>query len=347
MTKPMEIWFEPENPVGYSSVKRLSKKVKETKKETENWLKRQLAYSLNRPMRKRFPTRKYKTSGINHLWQADLMEMNPYSSINDGYNYILTCVDVFSRFARAVPVKTKGSNDMKEAISELMKDDKPINFQTDLGKEFYNAKVTPFLKKQNINHYSVVSQYKAALVERFNRTLRDKLKKYFTYKGNKRWVDVLPKIIDSYNHSEHRGLDGLRPIDVNNDNESEIWYQRNQNIKTLNKPRYKVGDFVRISQISASPFVKNFKQNWSDEVYTISSIDTKQSPFMYTLSDPDDNEIVRGKFYDLELQVLPERPDIYRIESVLREKGKGRNKQLLVKWYGYDEPSWIKASDLV
>ena len=111
------------------------------------------------------------------------------------------------------------------------------------------------------------------------------------------------------------------------------------------KPKYKVGDFVRISKISASPFVKNFNQNWSDEVFQISDINTKQSPVMYVIRD-ENNDIIEGKFYEEELQVLPRKPDIYRIQSILRRKGKGKDKQFLVKWHGYSTPSWIYASQI-
>lgn len=344
-TEKMEVWFNPEDPVGYAGIEKLAKRTKQDKKTTENWLKNQLAYSLNKPMRRRFPTRKYKTGGPNELWQADLLEMIPYSKINDGYKYILTCIDVFSRFARVVPLKSKSMKEVSEAVFELIKSDKPINFQTDLGKEFYNKEVKQVLDKNNINHYSVFSQYKAALVERFNRTLRGRLNKYFTKQGNKKWIDVLDKIVNAYNHSEHRGINGLRPVDITSSNSFDLWLQRNKR-KSRKKPRYKIGDYVRISKISTTPFIKNFDQNWSDEVFQISKINTKQNPIMYTIKDEENNDI-QGKFYHEELQVLPQKPDIYRIESILETKGKGKNKKLLVKWVGYKNPEWIIESNLV
>lgn len=341
----MERWFDPEDPVGYTGVEKLRKATMGSKKETETWLRNQLAYSLNKPMRRKFPTRKYKSSGPNDLWQADLMEMIPYSKVNDGYKYILTCIDVFTRFGRAVPVKSKSMKDMKEAVEKLIEDGKPLNFQTDLGKEFYNKEVKALLDKHEINHYSVLSQFKAALVERFNRTLRDRLKRYFIKQGNKVWIDVLPKIIMAYNHSSHRGLKGLRPVDINSKNAMDIWFTRNKYEK-LKKPKYNIGDYARISKISASPFIKNFSENWSDEVFQIIKIDKKSKPIMYVIQDEQGEEI-QGKFYEQELQVIPEKPNIYRIESVIKSKGTGKHKQLLVKWHGYLEPTWIKSSDLV
>ena len=76
------VWTDPQHPAGFKGVEKLWKATKDSKKETKKWLSSQLAYSLNKPMRKRFPTRPYKTFGIDDLWQMDLMEMIPYSSIN-------------------------------------------------------------------------------------------------------------------------------------------------------------------------------------------------------------------------------------------------------------------------
>ena len=338
------IWTDPKNPAGLKGVEKLWKATKSSKSETKKWLSNQLAYSLNKPMLKRFPTRPYKTFGIDDLWQMDLMEMIPYSRINKGYKYILTCIDVFSRFARAVPIKSKSSIEMETAIKIMFNDGHPDNLQTDLGKEFYNSKVKNIINHLKINHYSVFSQYKAAYVERFNRTLRDALKKYFVQTGKKTWFHVLPKIIDSYNHTSHKGLNGARPVDVSSDNSMKLWLLK-QKPKAIMKPKYKVGDHVRISKISTSPFIKNFNNNWSDEVFQISKINIKQNPVMYVIKDHEEN-IIAGKFYEQELQVI-EQPTVFRIEKILKSKGTGKYKQIYVKWHGYEKPTWISASQLV
>ena len=344
MDKTEQIWTDPENPAGFKGVKKLWKATHNSKSETQKWLSNQLAYSLNKPMLKRFQTRPYKTFGIDDLWQMDLMEMIPYSGINKGYKYILTCVDVFSRFARAIPIKSKSANDMEAAVKTIFKEGHPDNLQTDLGKEFYHSKVKNIINHLKINHYSVFSQYKAAYVERFNRTLRDALKKYFVDTGNKTCINVLSKVIDSYNHTGHKGLNGARPVDVSSDNSMKLWLLRQQP-KVIKKPKYKIGDHVRISRISASPFIKNFNSNWSDEVFQITKINTKQNPIMYVIKDHEENIIV-GKFYEQELQVIPQ-PTLFRIEKIIISKGTGKYKQLYVKWHGYEKPSWIAASQVV
>ena len=67
---------------------------------------------------------------------------------------------------------------------------------------------------------------------------------------------------------------------------------------------------------------------------------------MYTLRDFNNERIV-GRFYLDELQKVIKKDNIYRIERVMRERGSGRNKQYLVKWLGYPELTWIRASDIV
>lgn len=162
------------------------------------------------------------------------------------------------------------------------------------------------------------------------------MKKYFVYQGNKTWINVLPKIIFSYNHSPHRGLKGQTPAD----------FTKNQpKLEKINKPKYKVGDHVRISKINSSPFIKNFDNNWSDEVYQIFKIDTKQNPVMYVIVDHE-NKPITGKFYEQELQVIPA-PTIFRIQKILKTKKDGKYKQYYVKWHGYETPSWISENQLI
>lgn len=343
MPKMKEIWEDPARVGAFSGVSKLATESGKTKAEARKWLKSQLSYSLHRPMRRRFPTRAYKTSGMNDVWQADLMEMIPYARINKGYKYILNVIDVFSRFARAIPVKSKSGAEIADALTKLFKETKPRHLQTDQGKEFYNSNVKSVLKKYNVNLYSVFSQFKAALVERFNRTLRERMNRAFTVQGNKKWVSLLPKLVYSYNHSIHRST-GLRPVDVSDENSMQLWIRQNK-LKVKKKPRYKVGDIVRISRVGLSPFNHNFDQKWSEEVFEIIKIDEKDVPVMYVIKDYY-GENVLGKFYEQELQVV-DKPTVYRIQTILRTKGSGKNKQYYVKWHGYKDPTWISAKDLV
>jgi len=351
-TKFEHVYYDPSNVGGFGGIEPLSKATKDKSKvNAQKWLQTQPTYSLHRPFRKTFPTRKYVTSGPNELWQMDLMEMIPYARINKGYRYILTCIDVFSRYARAQPVKNKTGEAVANAIRPMLSKLSPPRYiQTDLGKEFYNKHVQSLFAKHKIKHYTVYSQFKAALVERFNRTLREKLNRYFTHQGNKIWYKILPTLVDTYNRSKHRGIGGRCPIDVTDENAFELWQEQEQQLQrgSMDGRPIPLLTYVRISRIAKGPFNKNFDQNWSEEVFRVIAHDQKTKPNMYVIEDLNHN-VIQGKFYREELQDIgPVLPTVFRIEKILQTKGKGKDKRYFVKWHGYDSShnSWVSAASM-
>ena len=84
------------------------------------------------------------------------------------------------------------------------------------------------------------------MVERFNRTLKTKMFRYFTHENTRRYVDVLPDLIDSYNNTHHRSI-GMAPVEVNVDNEYVVRNRLYPQKPKLHKWKYNVGDRVRIS----------------------------------------------------------------------------------------------------
>ena len=155
---------------------------------------------------------------------------------------------------------------------------------------------------------------------------------------------MLPKIVETYNKTPHRGIFNYKPVDINKRNEMQLWQLKNKEALPEAKGTYNLLDHVTISRIVRSPFIKNFDQNWSEDVFQIVGIDNKTTPVMYIIQDLD-GTVIQGKFYKEELQVVT-KPNIFRIEKVIRSKGKGVDKQYLVKWYGYSDihNSWVKAS---
>jgi len=95
--------------------------------------------------------------GYNDLWQADIVEMRPYSDFNRGHHYILTVIDVLSKYAWTVPLKSKDGSKTADTMAEIIRASGrcPKNLQMDMGKKFYNADVQKILKKHDINHFHV------------------------------------------------------------------------------------------------------------------------------------------------------------------------------------------------
>ena len=121
--------------------------------------------------------------------QMDLVDMSKYKGQNKGYYWILTAVEILSRFGFTIPVYRKDTKNMMAAVDELLKEFKrrfgtyPKTAQFDEGKEFHNVGIRNLLKEHDINYFSTSSDRKAAIVKRFNRTLKSSMWKYFYNEG--------------------------------------------------------------------------------------------------------------------------------------------------------------------
>ena len=77
---------------------------------------------------------------------------------------------------------------------------------TDQGTEFFNGHFQALMKEEDIELYNTYNETKASIVERLIRTLKTKMWRYFTAKKTMRYIDVLPDLVYSYNHSVHRSM---------------------------------------------------------------------------------------------------------------------------------------------
>src|SRR5579864_6120628 len=99
MEKLAKIYYDPSHPAAFGSVSKLAAASGLSQKVVKNWLSGQATYTLHKVARTRFGSRKYRTSGMDHQWQIDLADMQAHAQVNDGYKYILTAIDMFSRYA--------------------------------------------------------------------------------------------------------------------------------------------------------------------------------------------------------------------------------------------------------
>jgi len=136
--------------------------------------------------------------------------------------YLLTCKDVFSKSAWAVPVARKSARDVVKDFEKILADQKCTMVQSDKGKEFLNSSFQSVLKRHGIKFYTSENEYlKAAAVERFNRTLKENMFSYFTYKNTRHYMDILEDLLHSYNKTYHRSI-GMSPPEVNRHNEDAV-----------------------------------------------------------------------------------------------------------------------------
>ena len=108
---------------------------------------------------------------IDDIWSADLKDMQSLAKENDGYKYLLNVIDLFSKTAYSIPLKSKSSEVIIDAFERLFISRRPRRFWTDQGSEFISNRFRKFLGDNNIELYHVFNEGKAVVVERFNRTL--------------------------------------------------------------------------------------------------------------------------------------------------------------------------------
>jgi transposase InsO family protein len=333
-------YYDVNNSASYGGVRPLARQY--GTKSASDWLRTQDTYTLHKPLRKKFPRRKTFAKGINDLFQADLADMQSLSRSNDSHRFILVCIDVFSKRAFAVPLKDKRGPTLAVAFEKIFSNTVPNMLQTDRGTEFLNSHVQEVFKKYKIHHYwSFNDVIKAACAERFIRSLRSRLQRYFTAKHTNKWIDALQGLVDSYNNSFHSTI-GMTPNEVNPENAHRV-AERMYPLKQPPKWKFQLGDTVRIT-VYKHIFVKGYIQNWSEEVYTIVQR-YATSPVTYGLADLAGEEI-KGKFYEQELQkIVKTETDEYIVEKVLKSRKRNGQVEHFVKWRGYADKfnSWTTS----
>ena len=198
---------------------------KRHKKQVSKWLSFQDTYTLHKPVRYRFPRRRVIVGGIDHQWQADLVDVSRLSKLNKGFKFLLTCIDVLSKYAWVVPLKDKTGQSLVRAFQQIFKTGRQpkVALQSDKGTEFYNRTFQKFLRDHKVGFFSTENEdIKACIAERFNRTLKTKMWKYFTKHDTVVYVDVLQDLVWSYNHTYHRSIK-MAPTDVTQRNQEVVW----------------------------------------------------------------------------------------------------------------------------
>src|SRR5271170_3497781 len=348
-----DVYYDPRAPGSLGGVEGLTRALKgvKTREQIREWLSSQPTYSLHKPVRKRFKRNVVLVHGIDEEFQADLCDVSMLAERNDGVNFLLTCIDVLSKYAWAIPLRNKSALSTLAGFEEIFSERKPVKLQTDSGKEFENSTVRGFMVRVNVHHFFAYNpDIKCPVVERFNRTLKSRLWRYLTYKKSFRYIDVLQDIVHSYNNTHHTTVK-MTPVEASKpENEKRTWQNAYGHTSVARyRPasritfKYKLGDHVRISE-ERDVFRKGYKQGWSKEVYRV----VKQSPrdpVVYRLQALDGEPVI-GSFYEVELQRVP-KPQRWEIEEVVNSRKKGPKIEYFVKFKNYPDYQWLPASDIV
>ena len=329
----------PRNPAPYRGVTRFAKAQGLTLRQAREHLQKHLAHTLHRPARRRFRTSPVVVFNRDQQWVADLVEMQPFWHENRGVRFLLTVIDVLSKYAWVQPLKHKTGPEMRQAFETILQEGRrPQTLQTDKGKEFYNAPFQKWLKQQGITHFSTQGDAKAAVVERFNRTLKERLYRYMTAANSTRYLTALDALVRQYNADEHRAI-GRAPDSVTPENEAEVWQHLygDRLVPSRRRSDLKVGDRVHLSK-HVRTFKKSYTAQWTEEVFVVRRV--IPGP-VYTYKVEEFNgTALQGTFYRQDLQkVTVDDTSLWRIEKVLKRRGR----QALVQWKGWPAKynSWI------
>ena len=272
------------------------------------WLKHQDAYTRHAPVRRKFPRRQVIVPGIHHQYQADLIDLPNIAGYNKGHRYILTVIDVFSKKAYARPLKQKTGAAVTKAFESILEEGQglPKTVLTDKGLEFKNSVFDKLLKLKNIRLvHSQNEDIKASVIERFNKTLKNKLFRYFMRQETYKFIDVLQPMLDSYNATYHTAIK-TQPRLVTKQNQDEI--HRVLYKKALkrhfspakNKPfKLNLGDKVRLA-VSKTAFQRGYTPRWTKEIFTVHQRRYAQGIPVYRVKD-NQQQVIIGSFYQQEL----------------------------------------------
>jgi len=304
---------------------------------------------LHKQVIRDFQRRRVIANYTDEIWAGDLIDFTYWEKFNDDYKYILCVIDVFSKYAWAIPLKDKTATSINKAFKDIIKYNKrkPKYFWCDKGSEFYNNIFLRTLKTQDITIYSTYGEHKASVVERFNRTIKTWIWKYFSSKNTAEWIGVLPELMATYNSKKHRSI-GMSPTQASKpDNHEKVFNKLYANnlkelIESHETPRYQVGDLVRLSRMK-DIFEKGMVDNWTKQLYKVSEV-LPTYPITYKITDFD-GEAIEGSFYQDELQKT-EVPNHYDIEKVIKTRTRNGRKEYLVKFIGWDKKynRWITAN---
>jgi hypothetical protein len=260
----------------------------------------------------------------------DLAYVDKLAHHNDGATYLIIGVDVLSRFLRVEALVDKKASTAKKALASMIKDNKsqaPGKISVDQGTEFMGV-FAEYCRKNSIVVYSTHSETKAALAERYIRSLKNVIYRYIEYQSRKladgsggynlrrrsggkkineglRYIDALQCVVNVINGRFNKAIK-MAPAAVTYDDTAYLLERQEErqekNVATgeVSKPVYKEGDVVRVAKENL-PFRKGYKPQYTEKLFSVRSVVRGAHPITYALKSYPDEEKVLGKFYKEEL----------------------------------------------
>lgn len=351
----LQRYVQTSHPTAFSGRTNISRYYKiPNNDDVNNILSHNYSYTLHRQFKKPKIRNPFYVYFPREQLQCDLIEIRDLAKQNDGINYLLVGIDIFTKKAWVEPLKRKTGKETLQGLQKIINDmgTKPKSIFCDRGKEFINKDIKAYLNQKNIKIYLPNSEIKASIAERFNLTLQRLIKSYLSEYQTRRYIDELPNLLKTYNNRGHRTLKNMSPLEA----EDPINLTKVQNIfnerftKILHKGRkikvkFKLNDIVRI-KILPSKFHRGYNEQFSRELFKIIQIKRNMPVPTYIIQSLNTEEIIEGSFYNEELQKVS--GDTFKVEKVLKRRTRNGQTELFVKWLDFDNRhnSWILESDI-
>ena len=253
-----DLYSNPAKVGSLSGITALSRRIKKegkyniSHKDLVNWFENNQTYTLHKPVIRKFDRDPVIVSGPNIEWDVDLGDMRFFEEFNNGYNYFLLVIDDFSKFVYTSALKTKTGKEVTQALKSILSLSKelPNSIRCDQGGEFLNAQFKRLLSQNKIKLITTQNELKASIAERYIKTIKNRIFRYFTETDQLDWSNILQDITNSYNKSYHRSIK-MAPDQVNDQNVDLVWHTLHPPYSwKQNRPfKFNINDKVRISAL--------------------------------------------------------------------------------------------------
>lgn len=266
------------------SFNELYKKAKEahpdiSKKYVKEWFDNQQTTQMtNKPVGKKEFLPIY--SDAQYAFQIDLTFFPRYKKQNNNNTVLFTAININTRFAYAYYSKDKSMPTILNLLKKMESKTIINSITCDEGTEFKNIDFQEFCNKNDIQLYFVKGDgHKLGIINRFHRTLKEKLTQHFTAQDTVNWVDVIDDIIYNYNHSVNRGI-GIEPYKVTTFIEQHIIESKKKETDLIDSKEksINIGDKCRLL-VKKELFEDKMTPKYSNKVFTIIGL-TKNSVYI-------------------------------------------------------------------
>ena len=244
----------------YKKAKLINKDLK--KEDVSKWLKKQAVYqkTIERPLIQPIENLPIFTTDP-YSFQIDLTFLPKYKEENEGNYVLFTAINVNTRFSYASYGKDKKGETIIKMLDDFLKDALIIHSITsDSGSEFTSGASTEWFKKHDVKTYfHTGDSHRLGIINRFHRTLKQKLLKYMIATDSTRWIDIMKKLIENLNNTFNRGI-GMTPMEASNPlMTSQIINDAiNKTVRIhTTEPTFEIGDLVRV--LKKNQYLENKK----------------------------------------------------------------------------------------